>query len=143
MKRVLRYCLRELIENMSAPKHQKLSSLDQQYLVELLVEKDKEVKKVLRLARMQAKIEGKMTVLQTRVNKLVCLRQRNKYNINKMCSSEFVSIAFSDAGSPSQEASETAERCGMYFGNGLIPSTPETHQHRGGQQTPNLFGGTH
>lgn len=58
---------------MSAPKHQKLSSMDQQYLVELLVDKDKEVKKVLRLAREQAKIEKKMTVLRTKVDSLVSI----------------------------------------------------------------------
>lgn len=59
---------RELIENSTAPKHQKISSTDHTQLVELLVAKDTELKSVLKLAEEQAQIEQKMIALKAKVH---------------------------------------------------------------------------
>lgn len=59
---------KELIENTIAPKHQKISSVDHAALVDLLVAKDDEFKKILQLASEQAKIEQNMSELRAEVD---------------------------------------------------------------------------
>lgn len=59
--------VRELIENTVAPKHQKISTADHTALVDLLVSKDEEFRKMLELADEQAKIEQKMDELRAKV----------------------------------------------------------------------------
>ncbi|CAD6991447.1 mediator of RNA polymerase II transcription subunit 4 [Ceratitis capitata] len=58
---------KELIENTVAPKHQKISTADHTALVDLLVSKDEEFRKMLELADEQAKIEQKMDELRAKV----------------------------------------------------------------------------
>ncbi|KAL5273208.1 MED4 family protein [Megaselia abdita] len=57
---------KELIENALAPKHQKISSAEHTALVELLVSKDEELKKLLALAAEQETVEE--TINELRVN---------------------------------------------------------------------------
>lgn len=64
---------RELIENALAPKHQKISSPEHTALVELLVAKDEELKKLLALAAEQEKIEETMNELRLKVDVQVSL----------------------------------------------------------------------
>lgn len=59
---------RELIENSNAPKHQKISTGDHIYLVELLISKDKEIKTMLMLAAEQEKIQHKITTVKAQVD---------------------------------------------------------------------------
>lgn len=59
---------RELIENSNAPKHQKISTGDHTYLVELLISKDKEIKTMLLLAAEQEKIQHKITTVKAQVD---------------------------------------------------------------------------
>lgn len=58
---------RELIENLS-PKHQKISTAEHTALVDLLVAKDKEFRKMLELADEQANLEQKMNELKAKVD---------------------------------------------------------------------------
>jgi predicted metallo-beta-lactamase superfamily hydrolase len=62
------YC-RELIENTTAQKHQKLSSSEHLLITELLVAKDNELKETLKLATEQAKINHKMEALKGEVER--------------------------------------------------------------------------
>lgn len=57
-----------MIENALAPKHQKISSSDHAALVDLLVSKDEELKKLLSLAAEQEKIEETMNELRSKVD---------------------------------------------------------------------------
>lgn len=59
---------KELIENTIVPKHQKISSSEHAALVDLLVSKDDEFKKMLELADEQAKIEQNMSELRAQVD---------------------------------------------------------------------------
>ncbi|XP_055375272.1 mediator of RNA polymerase II transcription subunit 4 [Condylostylus longicornis] len=59
---------KELIENTIAPKHQKISSVEHAALVDLLVSKDEEFRKMLQLAGEQEKIEKTMDNLKNKVN---------------------------------------------------------------------------
>jgi len=59
---------KELIENTIAPKHQKISSVEHAALVDLLVSKDEEFRKMLQLASEQEKIEKAMDNLKNKVN---------------------------------------------------------------------------
>ncbi|KAJ8667174.1 hypothetical protein QAD02_008836 [Eretmocerus hayati] len=60
---------KELIENIIAQKHLKLSTSEHTNLIELLVSKDKELKKVLVKADEQAKINLKMESLKAEVDR--------------------------------------------------------------------------
>ncbi|XP_001600352.1 mediator of RNA polymerase II transcription subunit 4-like [Nasonia vitripennis] len=59
---------KELIENIIAEKHSKLSTADHTNLIELLMYKDKELKSVLVKADEQAKINQKMEALKAEVD---------------------------------------------------------------------------
>lgn len=61
--------MKELLENLIAPKNQKLSGAEQQQLAELLVSKDQEMKSTLKLASEQAEIQLKIDALQLEVEK--------------------------------------------------------------------------
>ncbi|XP_037937982.1 mediator of RNA polymerase II transcription subunit 4 [Teleopsis dalmanni] len=58
---------KELIENTIAPKHQKISTTEHAALVDLLVSKDEEFRKMLELADEQAKIEQEMDQIRAEV----------------------------------------------------------------------------
>ncbi|XP_037813322.1 mediator of RNA polymerase II transcription subunit 4 [Lucilia sericata] len=58
---------KELIDNLS-PKHQKISTAEHTALVDLLVAKDEEFRKMLELADEQAKLEQKMDDLKAKVD---------------------------------------------------------------------------
>ncbi|XP_026461840.1 mediator of RNA polymerase II transcription subunit 4-like [Ctenocephalides felis] len=60
---------KELIENLIAPKQQKLSSADHQLLTELLVSKDKDLKNAMKLASEQAAIEVKINAVKSEVER--------------------------------------------------------------------------
>ncbi|KAL7290128.1 hypothetical protein TKK_0015847 [Trichogramma kaykai] len=59
---------KELIENITAAKHLKLSTSDHSILIELLINKDKELKSFLTKAEEQAKINQKMETLKAEVH---------------------------------------------------------------------------
>ncbi|XP_030385579.1 mediator of RNA polymerase II transcription subunit 4 [Scaptodrosophila lebanonensis] len=58
---------KELIEQATMPKHQKISSVEHASLVDLLVSKDEEFREMLELADEQAKVEESMDKLRAKV----------------------------------------------------------------------------
>lgn len=72
---------KELIENLIAPKQQKLSSADHQLLTELLVSKDKDLKIAMKLASEQAAIEVKINAVKSEVERQVNINDINIGNL--------------------------------------------------------------
>ncbi len=61
--------LRELLENLIAPKHKRLGAQEHQELSELLIAKDEELKAGLELAREQAEIEEEISDVRAEVDR--------------------------------------------------------------------------
>jgi len=60
---------REMFENCTAPKHQKMSAADHQQLTELLIKKDADLKAAMKTAEQQQAVQVKMDALKAEVER--------------------------------------------------------------------------